>query len=190
MDVGADAVLAVVEHRAQPERAFEVPPAAFDGEQLLVGGGQVVWGQGGVGGTQQPLAVQVRLPFDRGLVDAEQPGVGAPQVAAQAGLGLEAPDEFVAAPRGPGVGAVDELGRVRDEVGADLPVTLALFGVVALPAESQGGWFARVGGTRPCKIRRVIVEISVDECGLWACLVGGFGLTRVVADRPDGVSCI
>jgi len=28
--VGADAVFAVVEHRAQPERAFEVAPAAFD----------------------------------------------------------------------------------------------------------------------------------------------------------------
>jgi len=188
--VGADAVLAVVEHRAQPERAFEVAPAAFDGEQLLVGGGEIVGGERGVGGTQQPLTVQVRLAFDRGLVDPEQPGRGAPQVAAQPRLGLEAADEFVAAPRGPAIGAGDELGEVRDEVGADLLIAFALLGVVALPAESQGGWFARVGGTRPCQIRRVIVEISVDECGLWACLVGGFGLTRVVADRPDGVSCI
>ena len=74
LDVGADAVLAVVEHRAQPQRALEVAPAAFDGEQLLVGGGEVVGGQGGVGGAQQPLAVQVRLALDRGRVDAEQPG--------------------------------------------------------------------------------------------------------------------
>jgi len=125
-----------VEHRAQPERAFEVAPAAFDGEQLLVGGGEIVGGERGVGGTQQPLTVQVRLAFDRGLVDPEQPGRGAPQVAAQPRLGLEAADEFVAAPRGPAIGAGDELGEVRDEVGADLPVALGLFGVVALPAGS------------------------------------------------------
>jgi hypothetical protein len=42
--VGADAVFAVVEHRAQPERAFEVAPAPFDGEQLLVGGGEIIGG--------------------------------------------------------------------------------------------------------------------------------------------------
>ena len=67
--MGADAVLAVVEYRAQPERAFEVAPAAFDGEQLLVGGGEIVGGERGVGGTQQPLAVQVRLALDRGVAD-------------------------------------------------------------------------------------------------------------------------
>ena len=61
LHVGADAVLAVVEHRAQPERALHVPPAAFDGDQLLVGGGEIVRGEGGVGGAQQPLAVQVLL---------------------------------------------------------------------------------------------------------------------------------
>jgi len=32
---------------------------------------------------------------------------------------------------GPGVGAVDELGEVRDEVGAHSGVAVALFGVVA-----------------------------------------------------------
>ena len=90
LDVGADAVLAVVEHRAQPERALAVAPAAFDGEQLLVGGGEVVGGEGEVGGAQQPLAVQVGLAFDGGLVDAQQPGLGAAQVAAQPRLGLEA----------------------------------------------------------------------------------------------------
>ena len=68
LDVGADAVFAVVEHRAQPERAVEVAPAALDGQELLVGSGEVVGGQRGVGGAQQPLAVQVRLALDRGLV--------------------------------------------------------------------------------------------------------------------------
>ena len=42
LDVGADAVLAVVVDRAQPEAALAVAPAAFHGEQLLVGGGQVL----------------------------------------------------------------------------------------------------------------------------------------------------
>ena len=40
--MAADAVFPVVAHRAQPERALEVAPAAFNGEQLLVGVGQVV----------------------------------------------------------------------------------------------------------------------------------------------------
>jgi hypothetical protein len=50
LDVGADAVLAVVEDRPQREGALHVSPAAFDGQQLLVGGGQVLAGEGGVGG--------------------------------------------------------------------------------------------------------------------------------------------
>ena len=47
-DVGADAVLEAVEHRAQFERGFHVPPAAFDFEELLVAHGDVLGGQGGV----------------------------------------------------------------------------------------------------------------------------------------------
>jgi hypothetical protein len=39
--MGADAVLAVVIDRTQPQRAFAVAPAALDGDELLVGGGQV-----------------------------------------------------------------------------------------------------------------------------------------------------
>ena len=91
LDVGADPVLAVVEHGPQPERAFHVPPAPFDGQQLLVCGGQVLAGQGQVGGAQQPLAVQVGLCLDGGSIDAQQPS--AAQVAAQPGLGLERPNE-------------------------------------------------------------------------------------------------
>jgi hypothetical protein len=75
LDMGADAVLAVVEHRAQPQGAFEVAPAAFDGEELFVGGGEIIGGQRGVGGAQQPLAVQVRLALDRAVVDAQQAGL-------------------------------------------------------------------------------------------------------------------
>jgi hypothetical protein len=45
LDVGADAVLAVVVDWAQPEAGFAVAPAAFDGDELLVGGGKVLGGQ-------------------------------------------------------------------------------------------------------------------------------------------------
>ena len=51
LDVRADPVLAVVEHRPQPERALHVAPAAFDLQRLLVRRRQVVRGQGGVGGS-------------------------------------------------------------------------------------------------------------------------------------------
>jgi hypothetical protein len=125
-----------VEHRAQPKRALEVAPAAFDGEELLVGGGEIIRGECRVGGAQQPLAVQVRLPLGGAVVDPQQPGGGAAQVAAQPGLGAQRSDEFVAAPRGPVIGANDQRLQVRDEVGADLLVALGLFGVVALPAGS------------------------------------------------------
>jgi len=64
LGVGADPVLAVVEYRAQPEGALHVAPTAFDLQQLLVGRGEVFGGQGGIGGAQQPLAVQVLLAFD------------------------------------------------------------------------------------------------------------------------------
>ena len=73
----------------------------------------------------------MRLAFDPGRVDAEQPGRRAAEVAAQPRLGLEAADEFVAAAGGPGIRARDQLLQVRDEVGPDLLVTLGLFGVVA-----------------------------------------------------------
>ena len=78
--MGADAVLAVVVERAQPEAGFAVAPAALDGDELLVGGGQVLGGQRGVGGAQQPLAVVVGFARGGGAGDAQQPGLGAPQL--------------------------------------------------------------------------------------------------------------
>src|SRR5271166_3910495 len=113
--MGADAVFAVVIDRAQPEAALAVAPAALDGDELLVGGGQVLGAQGEVGGAQQPLAVVVRLAFDGGAVDAQQPARGAPQQPAQPRLVLEGPDELVAAAFGPGVGALDQPFEVLDE---------------------------------------------------------------------------
>ena len=88
MDVSADAVVAVVVDRAQPEAGFAVAPAALDGDQLLVGGGQILGGQGEIGGAQQPLAVVVGFARGGGAVDAQQPGRGAPHQSAQPGLVL------------------------------------------------------------------------------------------------------
>ena len=68
----ADSVLAVVVDRAQSEAALGVAPAAFHRDELRVGGGQVLDGQGEVGGAQQPLAVVVGIPFRGGAVDAQQ----------------------------------------------------------------------------------------------------------------------
>jgi hypothetical protein len=68
--VSADAVVAVVVDRAQPEAGFAVAPAALDGDQLLVGGGQILGGQGEIGGAQQPRAVVVG--FARGGVSARR----------------------------------------------------------------------------------------------------------------------
>jgi hypothetical protein len=83
LNVGADAVLAVVVDRAQPEAGFAVAPATLDGEQLLVGGGQVLGGQGEIRGAQQPLAVVLGLACRCGAVDAQQPGLSAPHQPAQ-----------------------------------------------------------------------------------------------------------
>lgn len=44
----------------------------FDGEELWVGRGEVLGRQGGVGGPQQPRAVEVGLGRDRGVVDPQQ----------------------------------------------------------------------------------------------------------------------
>ena len=50
LDVGTDAVLALMEDRPQFEGAFHVAPAAFYGEELLVRGSQILRCQGGIGG--------------------------------------------------------------------------------------------------------------------------------------------
>jgi len=129
LDVGADAVLAVVEHRTQPEAALQVAPAAFDLHQLLVGVDQVLAGQRLVGGAQQPLAVQVGLPGGGAAVDAQQPGLGAAQEPAQPRFGLQRADQLVAEAGGPSVGAVDQALQVGDQRGADCGVPVGLFGV-------------------------------------------------------------
>src|SRR5665811_2265929 len=51
LDVGADPVLAIMEHGAQAEGAFHVTPASLDGEQLFVGRRQVLGREGEVGGS-------------------------------------------------------------------------------------------------------------------------------------------
>lgn len=73
LDVGAEPVLPVVEHRPQPQRAFQIPPAVLDLGELFVGGGQIGCGEGVVGGADNPFAVEAGIGGDRGLIDAQQP---------------------------------------------------------------------------------------------------------------------
>jgi hypothetical protein len=144
----------LVEHWPQPQRGFHVPPAGFDRGELLVGGGEILRWEGLVGGAEQPFAVQVGLALHGGLVEAQQPGAGAAQVAAQPGFGLQAADQFVAAARGPGVGAVDQLSQVGHEPLAHLGVSGGGVGGVAYgeavradPVPADGDLFhAQVAG--------------------------------------------
>jgi hypothetical protein len=108
--VGADAVFFAVVDRAQINDLLEGAPAAFDLEELLVAQGDVLRGQGRVGGAEQVLAVEVGLAGDRGLVDAQQAAGGAAQVALQIGLGGDDAGQLVALGAREGVGAVDQIG--------------------------------------------------------------------------------
>src|SRR5680860_1447637 len=119
LDVAADAVLAVVEHRPQTQGALHVAPAALDREELFVGRGEVVGGQGDIGGAEQPLAVQVGLAFGGGGVDAQQPGLGPAQVATQPRLVLQRTDELRAPARGPRIRTVDQPLQVAGQVRPD-----------------------------------------------------------------------
>src|SRR5665647_3439573 len=95
--VGADAVLAVVEHRAQAQRPLHVAPAALDLVELPVGGGEVRCGERLIGGAQQPLAVEALVTFDGGAVEAQLALLGAPQQAVEGRPRAQRPDELVAA---------------------------------------------------------------------------------------------
>src|SRR5262249_14790760 len=131
LDVGADAVLAVVEYRPEPQRALHVLPPAFDGDELLIGGGQVVRGQGLVRGAQQPLAVQVLFAADGAAVNAQQPGLGAAQQPAQSGLVLQRSGQLVPPALGPLVRVGDQSFQVRHEPLAHGGVALGGLGVAA-----------------------------------------------------------
>ena len=87
LDVGADAVFAVVEDRPQPQRPLQVPPAPLDLVELLVGGGQVGGGKGVVGGAEQELPVEAGLVRDGALADPELAVLGPPQQPEQGGGG-------------------------------------------------------------------------------------------------------
>jgi hypothetical protein len=78
LHVGADAVLPMVVDpmvgdRTKPQRALAVSPPSLDGDELLVGGGEVVGGQRHVGSAQQPFAVEVGFAVGGGPVDAQPP---------------------------------------------------------------------------------------------------------------------
>jgi hypothetical protein len=70
--------------RAQVQDLLHVPPAAFDLEELLVAQRDVGGREVRVRAAQQVLPVQVGLGLAPGLVDAQQPAGGDPQVPVQA----------------------------------------------------------------------------------------------------------
>src|SRR5215217_1829575 len=84
--MGADTVFEAVIDRAQVEDLFHVAPAAFDFEELLVAQRDVGGRQVRVRAAQQVLPVEVCLGFAPGLIDAQQPARGDPQITVQAGL--------------------------------------------------------------------------------------------------------
>lgn len=68
--MGTDAVLAEVEHRPQPKCPLQVAPTTLDLVELLVGDRQISGGEGLIGGTQEPRAVEALLSGDGGAVEA------------------------------------------------------------------------------------------------------------------------
>src|SRR5579885_3508897 len=116
--MGADAVLAVVEDRAEPKCPLQVPPAALDLRELLVAEAEVGGREAVVVGSEHELAVVACLGCDGGLVDAQLALSGSPEQAVEAGRGAQLADELVATLLGPLVGALDLSFQVGDEVGS------------------------------------------------------------------------
>ena len=61
LDMGVDAVLAVVEHRSEPRGPFHVSPPVFNPVELFVGLGEIGRGEAVVGNSDEPLAVEVGI---------------------------------------------------------------------------------------------------------------------------------
>src|SRR6266536_1023031 len=93
--VGADPLFLAVVDGPQLQRCLQIAPCALDLEQLFVAEGDVLGGEGGVGGAEQKLAVQALLGVDGGPVDAEQAGARLAKEATVAGPGLEPAGELV-----------------------------------------------------------------------------------------------
>jgi hypothetical protein len=80
-DVGADAGLEPMQHRAQLDGRLHIEEAAFGLEQVPVAERDVLGRQVRIRGGQQLLAVQLRLSGDLGAVHHQPPGQGVAQSA-------------------------------------------------------------------------------------------------------------
>jgi hypothetical protein len=129
--VGADAVLAPVIDRPQVEELLHVPPAALDGDQLLVAQRDVLRRQGRVGAAQQELAIQLGFGGDCPPVEAQQSAGCDIQVAVQAGLGGELSAQLGPLGSREPVGVGDQLAQGGDQPLANLLVPLDGLGVEA-----------------------------------------------------------
>jgi hypothetical protein len=148
--VGADAVLAPVIDRPQVEELLHVPPAALDGDQLLVAQCDVLGARLRVGAVQQELAVQLGFGGDRLGVEAQQSAGCDLQVAVQAGLGGELSAQLGPLGSREPFGAGDQLAQGGDQPLANLLVPLDSLGVKA-PRRSgnagRGPRFRTLSGT-------------------------------------------
>ena len=131
LDMGADAVLAVVKDGTERERSLQVPPSPLDLGELLVGEGEVGRRERVVVGAEHELAVVAGLVGDRRAVDAELALGRATKEAVEAGGRSQLADELVASLLAPGVAALDPPLQVRDEVLAHSPVARGHLRVVA-----------------------------------------------------------
>lgn len=116
LDVGADALLVLVEDRSEPKCPLPVRPPAPYPVALLGGVGEVGRGEGVVGGVEEPLAVEVGVSGDRSLVDTQFVILGRPAEGGETWAGPELADGLVTALLAPLAAPGDALLQVGDEV--------------------------------------------------------------------------
>jgi hypothetical protein len=110
---------------------LQVPPAAFDLDQLLVSQGDVLGAHRRVRAAQQVLAVQLRLGGDLGVVHPEQPARRLAQVAVRASHHRDFPGQLGPPACGQGVGAGDQRLQLADHHLAQRGVAVGGLGVEA-----------------------------------------------------------
>jgi hypothetical protein len=130
LHVGGDAIFEAVEHWTELDHGLEVPPAPFDLVERFVAERDVLGREGLVGGAQEELAVEPGLFGHRRSVDAQQPGLGAPQETVERRPGAQCPGELGALGGRQRIGARDLPFEAGDDLGSHHLVALGALGVV------------------------------------------------------------